>query len=325
MKWLTYRHPQTSEERAGFLSQHYIIDLKFSLTLVLDQRISRNQAPTKLLDYIEQEEQWRHLVQAASEMLSKWDEDDWKKQRAKHEGYIFLFGEVSLLSPLPKPSSVRDCYAFEQHVKTARGKRGLDMIAEWYHFPVFYFSNHQAICGPEDSVVFPTTSKKWDFELEVGIVMGKKGRNIPREGAFQHIFGLTILNDWSARDIQANEVKVGLGPAKAKDFATSLGPFIVTPEEWSDRKQGDHIDLKMEAMVNGRTISKGNLNQLYWSIPHIIERLSQDCTLFPGDVIGTGTVGTGCLLEHNDPIWLQSNDIVQLRVERLGVLRNVVR
>jgi fumarylacetoacetate (FAA) hydrolase len=328
MKWLTYRHPLSKTSRAGFLYQNHIFDLQTTLYR-LNPELDLEQIPSDLLQLIRHESLFKTRMEASLDKLYAWDEKEWEKQK-KEQGnqqrpWIFSFEKSYLNAPLPTPSSVRDFYAFEEHVQTARSKRGLGMVEEWYKFPVFYFSNHQAILGPDAEISFPSHSKKWDYELEVGIVIGKEGRNISRSDAFDYIFGLTILNDWSARDLQAEEVKVGLGPAKGKDFATSIGPFIVTPEEWMDRRVGEHIELRMEAYVNDQRISKGNLNQLYWSIPQLIERASQDCTLYPGDVIGTGTVGTGCLLEHDDPRWLQAKDQVQLKVERLGVLRNTIK
>jgi 2-keto-4-pentenoate hydratase/2-oxohepta-3-ene-1,7-dioic acid hydratase in catechol pathway len=326
MKWLTYRHPVWKTSRAGFLYQNHIFDVQYTL-FHFHSELSLDQIPTGLLQYIRQKDRYTSGIHTSLEELNSWDEEEWQKQKEEQiqAPWVFSFNQEHLDAPLPVPSSVRDFYAFEEHVQTARSKRGLAMVEEWYHFPVFYFSNHQAIVGPDAKVSFPVTSKKWDFELEVGIVIGREGRNISRDEAFDYVFGLTILNDWSARDLQAEEVKVGLGPAKAKDFATSLGPFIVTPEEWMDRREGEHIQLKMEAHINGQRISKGNLNELYWTIPQLIERASRDCTLYPGDVIGTGTVGTGCLLEQDEPKWLQGNDQVQLRVERLGVLRNTIK
>jgi fumarylacetoacetate (FAA) hydrolase len=232
--------------------------------------------------------------------------------------------EVQLLSPLPLPRSVRDFYAFEQHVKTSRARRGLGMIPEWYQIPVFYFSNHRAIKGHEAPVKKPSYTEWLDFELEVACVIGKRGKNIRREDALGHIAGFTIMNDWSARDVQREEMAVGLGPAKGKDFATSLGPCLVTLDELEDRRRGEHWDLKMTARVNGRQVSEGNLKDLYWSFAQMIERASQECELVPGDVIGSGTVGTGCILELGPETvpWLKPGDVVELEVERIGVLRN---
>jgi len=232
-----------------------------------------------------------------------------------------------LLPSVPRPGTLRDFFAFEQHVKTARANRGMPMVPDWYDLPVFYFSNPNAIYGPEDTIPIPRYTQAMDFELEVAAVIGKEGRDIPLEEAESYILGYTIMNDWSARDIQGKEMAVGLGPAKAKDFATSLGPWIVTPEELADRRSGKGYDLTMVARRNGVEISRGNWNTLYWSFAEMIAHASQSVTLYPLDVIGSGTVGTGCILELKPETvggWLKTGDVLELEIERLGVLRNTV-
>ncbi len=216
--------------------------------------------------------------------------------------------EVRLLAPVGRPPSIRDFYAFERHVASARAQRGLEMAPEWYQIPVFYFSNPAAIFGPEDEIVFPRESSAWDYELEAAAVIGGDGR----------IAGFTVLNDWSARDLQKMEMAVGLGPAKGKDFATSLGPVLVTPEELGD------LRLEMVARVNGEERSRGNLGELHWSWEQLVEHAARNTRLVPGDVLGSGTVGTGCILEHGDGRWLEPGDVVELEIERIGVLRNRV-
>jgi fumarylacetoacetate (FAA) hydrolase len=232
-----------------------------------------------------------------------------------------------LLPPL-LPTTLRDAYAFEQHVKTANKNRGRDVPKEWYDFPVFYFTNPHSIFGPEDVIPYPAYTSALDYELEIAVVIGKAGMNIKAEEAEEHIFGYTIFNDWSARDVQRAEMKVGLGPAKGKDFASSLGPLIVTREALADRAAGRAgvYDLEMRARVNGVEMSKGNLKDIFWSFGEIIARASQSVMLQPGDVIGSGTAGTGCLLEltKGEGPWLQPGDVVELEVERIGVLRNVI-
>ncbi|WP_033102394.1 MULTISPECIES: fumarylacetoacetate hydrolase family protein [unclassified Thermoactinomyces] len=234
--------------------------------------------------------------------------------------------EVKLFSPLPVPPSVRDFYAFEQHVKTCRARRGLDMVPEWYQIPVFYFSNHHAVVGHQDVVKKPSYTHCLDFELEIACIIGKKGKNIARDKALEYIAGFTIMNDWSARDAQRQEMAVGLGPAKGKDFATSLGPYLVTLDELEDRRQGERWDLQMTARINGREVSRGNVKDLYWTFAQMIERASSECVLAPGDVIGSGTVGTGCILELGEEVhrWLEPGDQVELEIERLGVLKNEI-
>lgn len=234
--------------------------------------------------------------------------------------------EITLNAPLPNPKSVRDFYAFEQHVKTARENRGLEMIPEWYEIPVFYFTNHLAIKGPEDEIRRPQACEWLDYELEIACVIGKEGRNIKAEDAEQHIFGFFIMNDWSARDLQRHEMKVGLGPAKGKDFATSFGPYLVTKDELDSIKAEKGYDLQMTARVNGRELSSGNVKDLYYSFGEMIERASAGTTLYPGEVIGSGTVGTGCILELGTDVhrWLEPGDEVELEIEGLGVLKNKI-
>lgn len=236
--------------------------------------------------------------------------------------------------PIPdKINSLRDFYAFEQHVKTARANRGREMIPEWYEFPVFYFSNPHALFRHEETVPIPRYTLCLDYELEIAFTIGKEGINIPASDAMSYIAGYTIMNDWSARDVQRTEMAVGLGPAKAKDFATSLGPYFITPDEIEDRKIGTgaetRYDLAMVARVNGQELSHGNAKDIYFTFAQIIERASADVMLCPGDVIGSGTVGTGCLLELKGEQsalgrWLQPGDIVELEIERIGILRNTV-
>jgi len=235
--------------------------------------------------------------------------------------------EVKFLSPL-KPNTLRDGYAFEQHVKTANKNRGREVPEEWYQFPVFYFTNPNAVFGHDDEIPYPPYTNAMDYELEVAAVIGKGGMNIKPEDAPSHIFGYTIFNDWSARDIQRKEMAVGLGPAKGKDFASSFGPVIVTHEALADKADGRPgvYDLSMAARVNGVEFSRGNFKDMHWSFGEIIARASDSVMLYPGDVIGSGTVGTGCLLEltkFQGP-WLNEGDVVELEIERIGVLRNTV-
>jgi fumarylacetoacetate (FAA) hydrolase len=225
-------------------------------------------------------------------------------QAREHAAYPL--DEVRLLAPVQQPPSVRDFYAFEQHVKNARAVTGRGEVSpEWYEIPVFYFSNPAAIYGPDDEIPYPEATEKLDYELEAAAVIGAGGE----------IAGFTIMNDWSARDLQRQEMAVGLGPAKGKDFATSLGPVIVTPDELGD---------VMVARVNGEERSRGHLGDMHWSWEQIVEQAARNTELRPGDVIGSGTVGTGCILEHGDERWLQRGDVVELEVEGIGVLRNRV-
>jgi fumarylacetoacetate (FAA) hydrolase len=220
----------------------------------------------------------------------------------------YALEDMLLRPPVLHPPSVRDFYAFEQHVKTARALRGLEVPPEWYEQPVFYFSNPAAIYGPEDEVPYPEGTAELDYELELAAIIGLDGE----------IGGFTVMNDWSARDLQRAEMKVGLGPAKGKDFATSLGPVVVTPDEF------DGTSATMVARVNGEERSRGELGEIHFSWAQIVEQAARNTRLLPGDVIGSGTVGTGCILEHGDGRWLQHGDVVALEVEGIGVLRNTI-
>lgn len=235
-------------------------------------------------------------------------------------------GQVFLYPPLPRPTSLRDFYAFEAHVKAAFANRGKEVPAEWYQFPAFYFSNPNAIFGSEETIPHPSYSQALDYELEVACVIGRAGLEIPAEKAEEYIFGYTIFNDWSARDVQQQEMRIGLGPAKGKDFASSLGPYLVTPDELADRATGRPgiYRLEMKARINGQERSFGNWEAMHYSFGEMIARASAGSPLLPGDVIGSGTVGSGCLLEltSGKGPWLRVGDAVELEVERLGTLTN---
>lgn len=248
-------------------------------------------------------------------------------------GSRWTLDSVQLLSPIPDPPSMRDGYAFRQHVEAARRNRGAPMIEEFDLFPTFYFTNHRSVTGPGPVRVREKHLDKLDFELEAAIVVGRECRDVSASNADSYIFGYTIMNDWSARSLQMEEMKMSLGPAKGKDFATSLGPWIVTADELvSKRKpspQGDRYQLNMQAWVNGVKVSEGNMADMSWTFAQILERASYGVTLYPGEVIGSGTVGTGCFLELNgskitDNQWLRPNDQVKLSIEDLGELSNTI-
>jgi fumarylacetoacetate (FAA) hydrolase len=221
----------------------------------------------------------------------------------------YRLDEVRMLAPVLHPPAVRDFYAFEAHVRRARELRGAGPVPpEWYEQPVFYFSNPAAIYGPDQAVPYPDGTSELDYELEVAAVIGADGR----------IGGFTVMNDWSARDLQRTEMRVGLGPAKGKDFATSLGPIVVTPDEL------DGTSGTMVARVNGEERSRGDLADMYHSWDAIVAQAARNTTLRPGDVLGSGTVGSGCILEADDGRWLEPDDVVELEVEGIGILRNRV-
>lgn len=250
-----------------------------------------------------------------------------KKAASRASRVSLSLEEVNFHSPI-HPTTLRDFYAFETHVKTANRNRGQDVPENWYKFPVFYFSNPSNNYGHENTIPYPSYTEALDYELEIAVVIGKPGKDIQPENAAEHIFGYTIFNDWSARDLQVQEMRVNFGPVKSKDFACSFGPVIVTQDELADRatNRAGIYDLAMIARVNGQELSRGNFNDIYWTFGDMIARASQSVMLRPGDVIGSGTVGTGCLYEltKNQGPWLKHGDVVELEIERIGVLRNTV-
>ena len=233
---------------------------------------------------------------------------------------------VTLHPPVSRPPAVRDFYAFEAHVKNARARRKLEVPAEWYEFPAFYYSNPGSLVGDGAPVKKPAWTEALDYELEIACVIGTRARDVPADQWRSVVAGFTILNDWSARDVQRKEMAIGLGPAKGKDFATSLGPALVTPDELEPKRRGEQFDLEMEARVNGATLSRGNAKDMHFTFGQMIARASQDVYLFPGDVIGSGTVGGGCILEMGPEVhaWLKPGDEVTLEIERLGTLTNTI-
>ena len=226
-------------------------------------------------------------------------------------------------APLLAPPSVRDGYGFEGHVRTMWERRGGEVPEAWYRLAVFYFSNVSEIRGPGDPVWAPRGSEELDYELEVAALIDTPARDLSPERAEEAIGGYTIFNDWSARDLQRDETAVRLGPAKGKDFASSFGPWLVTPDELDDARSERGFDLAMTASVNGVETSRGRWSDAVHGLADITARASSDALLRPGDLIGSGTVGTGCLLEVRDDTlgrYLQPGDEVRLEVERLGAL-----
>jgi 2-keto-4-pentenoate hydratase/2-oxohepta-3-ene-1,7-dioic acid hydratase in catechol pathway len=238
--------------------------------------------------------------------------------------------DLMLRAPVPVPPSIRDFMAFEEHVVTSMRAIGRDVDPVWYKIPVFYFTNPAAVRGPKDAVPIAPGSRAFDYEMEIGAVIGQPGGDIPVEEAEKHIGGYTVLCDWSARDLQEEEMAQGLGPAKGKDTATSLGPYLVTPDELAPRRQGKGFDAAATTTVNGKPYSAGNWATIHWSFPQMISYASRGTQLRAGDVIGSGTVGTGCILELSrvhgaeQYPWLEPGDVVRMTVEGLGVIESVV-
>lgn len=251
------------------------------------------------------------------------------------------FNTAKILAPVPHPTSCRDGYAFRQHVAAARRNRKVEMIPQFDEYPIFYFTNHNAVQGPGTISCMPDHFQKLDFELEASIVICKKGRNIKAADADEYIGGYMIMNDMSARTLQMEEMMLNLGPAKGKDFCTVIGPMLVTVDELETYKipakpghVGNNYNLKMKCLVNGKEVSAGNMGDMDWTFAEIIERCAYGADILPGDVIGSGTVGTGCFLELNgtgllnDPNykvqWLQPGDVVEMEIDGLGHLKNTI-
>ena len=300
MRFVTYRHPETGHDRVGVLHGDVIHGLPQG---------------TALIDLLGDDGDRLHS--AGSSALRKPSE-------------VASLGDVRLRAPLPRPSTIRDFYAFEQHVLTARARRGLDMDPDWYELPVFYFTNPYATQGPDEDIAIAPGSAEMDYELEVAAVVGRGGADLDPATGEQHIAGYMVMNDWSARDVQRREMKLSMGPVKGKDFATSFGPVLVTPDEIEPYRKDRAFDLAMTARVNGVEWSRASLADIYWSFGEMLAYASRGTRVEPGDVIGSGTCGTGCILELSlvhggeEYPWLKPGDIVELEVEQLGVLRNRV-
>lgn len=315
----------------------YLIDEHEQLGVLINDTIYGMEVlhpdlPTSMSMFLNYWEESYPVAQAGELMLRE-------GTRTSNKG--ILLKDVQLMAPVPFPTSCRDGYAFRQHVAAARRNRKVDMIPEFDQYPIFYFTNHHSIQGPGPVQCMPDHFEKLDFELEAAIVICKHGRNIKAEDADAYIGGLMIMNDMSARRLQMEEMLLNLGPAKGKDFSTVIGPWLVTPDELAafeipakENHTGKNWNLRMQCRVNGKQVSDGNLGDMDWTFAEIIERASYGVSLYPGDVIGSGTVGTGCFLELNgtgklnDPNypeqWLQPNDTVEMEIDGLGILSNTI-
>ena len=303
----------------------YLKSGKQSIGLVIDEgfniidipQITNNMLPADMKKYLLNFEENNSFLRESS--INK-------------EDFIFKINYDDILAPIKNPTSFRDFYAFRQHVEAGRKSRGLQMIPEYDEIPVFYFSNHNAISGPGPIIVQKDHLEKLDFELEVGLLISKNGKNIKAKDAYKYVAGLVILNDWSARSLQAQEMKLNLGPAKGKDFATSIGPYLVTLDELESNIVGSKsdmvYDLNIKGYLNSKLICEDNLKNITWNFSDMIERASYGVELFSGDLIGSGTCSTGCLLELNltndTNNWLKEGDIVDFTIDKLGKLSNSI-
>jgi len=300
--------------------------------MIYDMEVLHPDLPSSMSMFLNYWEDMYPVAQAGELLLRE-------GTRTSNKGV--LLKDVQLLAPVPFPTSCRDGYAFRQHVAAARRNRKVDMISEFDQYPIFYFTNHHSITGPGEIKCMPDHFEKLDFELEAAIVICKHGRNIKAEEADEYIGGLMIMNDMSARRLQMEEMLLNLGPAKGKDFSTVIGPWLVTLDELQsleipakENHTGKSWNLRMQCWVNSKQVSDGNVGDMDWTFAEIIERASYGVDLYPGDVIGSGTVGTGCFLELNgtgklnDPNyteqWLEANDVVEMEIDGLGKLSNTI-
>jgi 2-keto-4-pentenoate hydratase/2-oxohepta-3-ene-1,7-dioic acid hydratase in catechol pathway len=300
--------------RLGAVLPNGILDLNFACAArVRSHKLADALLPASMREFLEG---GSSAMTAARDAIEFFDKTG-ARRGPNDETLLYPPAEVQLLTPLPNPASLRDFFAFEAHVKKGFEKRGEPMPPQWYEIPVYYKSGHHNIIGTDANVPWPSFTQKFDYELELAAIVGKQGRNIPAARAGEFIAGFTVMNDFSARDVQRQEMAVRLGPAKGKDWCTALGPFLVTPDE-----VGDPYNLHMTAHINGELWSEGNSGTMYWKFEQMIAFLSNDDTVYPGDVIGSGTVGGGCGLELDR--WIQPGDVIELEIENIGVLRNRV-
>jgi 2-keto-4-pentenoate hydratase/2-oxohepta-3-ene-1,7-dioic acid hydratase in catechol pathway len=236
---------------------------------------------------------------------------------ASADDQLRVASEARLLCPLDRIASLRDFLAFEDHVKAGAERRGVPVPDYWYEAPIYYKGNHRSIIGPDEGCPWPSYSEHLDFELELAMIVGRPGRDIDAQGAGRHVFGFTVMNDFSARDVQSREMSAWLGPAKGKDFATALGPCIMTADE-----AGAEPDFEMTCKVNGEEWGRARSGEMHWRWADLLAHVSLDEDVFPGDVYGSGTPGGCCGLDLGRR--LGPGDIVELEIEKIGVLRNRV-
>ncbi|MFL2983640.1 MAG: fumarylacetoacetate hydrolase family protein [Candidatus Neomarinimicrobiota bacterium] len=327
MKFVTYRHGENDKPRFGFKRKNHILDIEKSKKWLEKQNNDKTflDIPSSLKEALKNWEANYKKLKMLDELIT---DDDINKSNINGNCIAFMETDIELMPPVPNPQSFRDFYAFEQHVRSARKLRGLEMHPDWFKIPIFYFSNPAALFGHRANIKYPNGTQELDFELEFAVIMANGGKNIDAKSATSYIAGYTICNDWSARDLQREEMAMSLGPAKGKDFATSFGPYMVTPDELENfwDKKGK-LHLRMTCHINGKLISDGNTNDLYHPFEKMIERASLNTKLLPGDYLGSGTVGTGCILElrpENTNGWIKKGDVITLEIEQLGVLENKI-
>jgi 2-keto-4-pentenoate hydratase/2-oxohepta-3-ene-1,7-dioic acid hydratase in catechol pathway len=326
MNLVTYSRSDAGR-RVGLLHNDFVIDLERALTWCLENRVlsAGPPVPGEVLEVVTAPDKERQAIEAAVGTVAglRLERLDVGGEPVAHRS-----SEVALHAPVPRPRSLRLFCAFEAGIQRFFELQGLSAVPrEWSQMPLFFYGNHQAIYGPEEEISKPRGSAWLDFEFGIACVIGREGRDIRLVDADRHLAGYTIINDWTARDYQLSEMRGAMGPHKGKDFATSLGPALVTPDELNDRQTAPgRYSLTMVARVNGHEVGRGNFQDIHWTFPQMIARASSDTTLYPGDVLGSGVIGRGCLYDVTDGRgpWLRPGDVVELQVERLGILRSRV-
>ncbi len=300
MKLVTFLKPQ-GQSRTGWVLGDQIVDMQ----------LAHADLPTDMLTFIDNHEEYFSIIRGLGEVKPH-----------------YALSAVKLLAPLPNPRSFRDYIGFEMHMLNASKSFGHTIGQAWYEMPIFYFTNHQAIYGPDDEILRPKKETKLDLELEMACISGQTGKDILASEAKNHIFGYTIYNDWTARAIQKREMELPLGPHKGKDFANAIGPWIVTADEMEQYMgENGRFNLRMTSRINGVTVCDGNYNTVHYTFSQMIERASENnVNLMPGDVLGSGTLGWGSLIENNFTVHrpLEPGDEVELEIEGIGILRNKV-
>lgn len=327
MKFVTYTEKGYNSQRFGFIKDGLVVDVVRAGIYLNESKGTAEflSVPSSLKVCLEE---WAQILPALQELENELPDGGLNDLVAGNHPVAQEETKVRFLPPVTDPATFRDFYVFEQHVKAARKGRGLDMHPAWYEIPVFYYSNPVNLYGHNEDFPYPEGSKALDFELELAIIIANGGQDISADDADTMIGGYTILNDWSARDFQKEEMVLNMGPAKGKDFGSCFGPYLVTPDELADAWNSDgKLQLRMTVHVNGEQLSDGNANDMYHSWGDIIERASRNTRIAAGEYIGSGTVGTGCILElkpENTGGWIKKGDTVRLEIERLGVLENKV-
>ncbi|MGC3976233.1 MAG: fumarylacetoacetate hydrolase family protein [Nitrospira sp.] len=307
--------------RIGALKAGSIVDLNMAYARLLSEqresrprRLADAQVPATMLEFLQGGSSAMDAARRAFDFVAQGDAS---LKGPGGETILYHAADIHVTAPLPNPASLRDFIAFEDHIAATSKRRGQPIPPEWYKAPVYYKGNHRTIIGPDHLLSWPLNTHKLDYELELACVIGRDGIDVAERDASQYIAGYTIMNDFSARDIQFQEMACRLGPAKGKDFATAIGPCIVTPDEIADL-----ASLQMIARVNGEVWSQGRFGSIHWSFPQMIEHVSRGEAIYSGDLFGSGTVGGGCGLELDR--YLQPGDCIELEVQPIGVLRTTI-